>query len=150
MDNIFQGQVPSRVLVALVKGSGYSGAYHMNPYNFHHYNVNSIGLYVDSQSVPGEPIQCNYEKDLYTAAFLSLFEGAEGNFISRTDYPEGYCMYMFNISEKYGKEYMEFIQRGHTRLNLRFDKTPTETLTVIVYSQFPSVLKIDETRNVML
>lgn len=156
MDDLFQGQIPSRVVVALVSGKAYSGAYDKNPYNFSHHNCNFMALYADGQSVPGEPFQCNYKKGHYVSSYLSLFTAGgkqlpnQGNFISRDEYANGNCMYVFNLEGKTNKEHMQLLKRGHTRLSIRFDKTPTETLTVLVYSHFPAVLQIDEARNIIL
>jgi len=75
IDDIFQGQIPSRVVVGLVSAEGYSGTYHRNPYNFQHYNCNFMGLYTDGQSVPGEPLQCDYKNGNYVSSYLSLFAG---------------------------------------------------------------------------
>ena len=59
MDDVFQGQIPCRVVVGLVSSKAFSGAYDKNPYNFHHFNCNFIGLYADGQSVPGDPLRCD-------------------------------------------------------------------------------------------
>lgn len=154
-DDIFQGSVPSRVVVGLVSGEAYSGAYHKNPYNFQHFNTNFCGLYANGQSVPGEPFMCDFKNNSYTSAYLSLFTAVgkyhsnEGNYISRSDYPKGYSLFLFDIDGKHGKEFMNLTNRGHTRLSLRFEKAAKETITVIVYSHFPSILQIDETRNII-
>jgi hypothetical protein len=44
---------------------------------------------------------------------------------------------------------MNLLKKGHTRLCIRFEKAVTETLKIIVYSQFPAMLQIDEARNVL-
>ena len=155
MDDIFQGQIPSRVVVGLVSSRAYSGTYHKNPYNFQHYNCNFIGLYADGQSVPGEPFQCDYKNDHYISSYLSLFSGIgkyninEGNYISRENYPKGYCLYVFDISGSRRKDILDLTKCRHTRLNIRFEKSPTETVTVVVYSCFPSIFQIDESRNII-
>jgi len=158
-DDIFQGSIPSRVVVGLVSGQAYSGTYDKNPFNFQHFNCNFCGLYANGQSVPGEPFMCNFKNDLYTSAYLSLFTGvgkhrlSEGNFINRSDFSSGYSMYVFDLDgecQDNGQEFMSLINKGHTRLNLRFEEAPTETITVVVYSHFSSILQIDSSRNVLI
>lgn len=155
MDDIFQGQIPSRMVVALLSSQAYSGSYDKNPYNFQHFNCNFMGLYTDGQSVPGEPITCDYKNGHYVNAYLSMFTGVgkyglnEGNYISQSDYPNGYCIYVFDVSGRRGKEYLDLIKRGHTRLSIRFDQPPQETVNVVVYSSFPAIFQIDESRNVI-
>ena len=43
MDDIFQGQMPKRVIVGLVSGESYSESVKKNPYNFQHFNCNFMG-----------------------------------------------------------------------------------------------------------
>ncbi|XP_045158110.1 uncharacterized protein F54H12.2-like [Mercenaria mercenaria] len=46
-DDIFQGLVPSKLIVGLVPSAAFNGDYTQNPFNLKHYNCSSIGLYVD-------------------------------------------------------------------------------------------------------
>ena len=140
MDDIFQGQIPSRVVIGLVSAQAYSGVYSKNPYNFQHFNCNFVGLYADGQSVPGEPHQCDYKNKHYVSSYLSLFSGIskfhvnEGNYITREEYPNGYCLYLFDFAGSKWKVFLDLTKKGHTRLNIRFEESPSETVTVVVYS----------------
>jgi hypothetical protein len=155
MDDIFQGQIPSRVIVGITSAQAYSGNFRKNPFNFGHHNCNFIGLFADGQSVPGDPIQCDYKNDQYVSAYLSMFTGTfkhqmnEGNYISRDEFKSGYCLYVFDVSGRQGKDFMDMIKKGHTRLEIRFEQAPQETLTAIVYSCFPNIFQIDESRNII-
>jgi len=63
IDDITQGTVPSRVLVAIVEQKAYSpGNTKTNPFNFEHMYVDYIAFTVDGKSVPGEPLQISYSK----------------------------------------------------------------------------------------
>ena len=155
MDNVFQGDVPSRVILALVKGSAYSGNYKENPFYFNNYDCNFVGFYVNGQSVPSEPLTPDYKNNNYISSYLSLFTGIGqynngfGNEITRDDYPSGYCVYIFNLDVENGKETINLIKKGHTRLSIRFASAPTIPLTLLVYGQFPGILQIDEARNIL-
>ena len=155
MDDIFQGRVPNRVVVCLIAGQAYSGSFQKNPYNFQHFNCNYVGLFVDGQSVPGDALQCSYKDKHYVSAYHRLFSGAdkintsEGNYITRDDFPKGYCLYVFDLTAKTSKEYQDLVKKGHTRLTLRFDESPSETITALVYSSFPAIFQIDESRSVI-
>ena len=154
VDDLFQSQVPSRVVIALVSAQAYSGAYHRNPYNFEHFNLGFMGLYLDGQSVPGDPISCDYANKQYVSAYLSLFTGIgkfrlnEGNYILREEYAGGNAIYVYDIAGKEGQGVAGLVRKGHMRLSLRFKEPPTETLTALVYSSFPSILQIDESRSI--
>ena len=46
-DNIFLGQLPKIVVIAMVDTNAYSGTFNLNPYNFEHMDVNFMQLYTD-------------------------------------------------------------------------------------------------------
>ena len=82
-DDIFHGEVPSKLVLAMVKTQAFSGDYGLNPFNFVHSNVNWIELSVDGPS--GQPLKPNFETGDYTSSFLSIFfnnyphhDGADG------------------------------------------------------------------------
>jgi hypothetical protein len=61
MCDLFQGRVPSDLIVGLVSQDSYNGQYDKNPFNFQHYDCNFIGFYVDSVSVPGHELQPKFK-----------------------------------------------------------------------------------------
>jgi hypothetical protein len=61
MCDLFQGRVPSDLIVGLVSQDSYNGQYDKNPFNFQHYDCNFIGFYVDSCSVPGHELQPKFK-----------------------------------------------------------------------------------------
>ena len=63
VDDIFQGDVPSDIIIGLVSAEGYSGKYNRNPFNFQHFNVSYCGFLVNNSPVPKETIEPIYEID---------------------------------------------------------------------------------------
>ncbi|XP_035221034.1 uncharacterized protein F54H12.2-like, partial [Stegodyphus dumicola] len=59
-DNIFVGQMPNRIVVACIDNDAFNGSYKKSPFEFKHYNINFIGVYVDGQPVPHNPLQPNF------------------------------------------------------------------------------------------
>jgi hypothetical protein len=177
VDNIFQGDVPSNVIIGLVASEGYNGSFKRNPFNFDHFNCNFCGFYINGESVPGEPFQPNYPEEVtdpetgevtqspknlqsvsYNESYLSLFgqsySSDENIAISWEDYPKGYCLYKFDFLEKKKEgDESEIIsslpRRGHTRLILKFKKPLKESVNVLIYARFPRIMKIDQTRNII-
>ena len=47
IEDIWQGEVPSKLVVALVKSQAYNGDYHLNPFHFEHFDVSDIGFFVN-------------------------------------------------------------------------------------------------------
>ena len=157
VDDVFHGEIPERLVVALVSSSAYSGNYKSNPFNFQHFNCNYAAFYVDGKSVPSSPLEPGYSTNNYISAYLTLFTGTgkylsdKGSIIDRTDYPNGYCLYVFDVNSVYDEgSNIPLLKKGHSRINLKFEKPLPEAVTCICYGQFPSVLRIDASRNVEL
>lgn len=153
VNNIFNDQVPSRLIVGLVSEKAINGSYQHNPYNFSHYNVNSIGFYIQNQSCPGEAFECNYKEHRYTLPYLSIYEGKKDvqstSFIPKDEYPNGFCLYVFNLDEQHGDDSMSLIKTGLTSLKIKFEKPLPHAVTVVMYGQFPAILQINEARKVI-
>ena len=58
--NLFQGDVPSQLIVGLVSSEAFSGNYKKSPFNFQPFDCNFLALYVDGQSYPAKPLQPNF------------------------------------------------------------------------------------------
>jgi len=92
-EKLFSGQLPSRLVIGLVSNQAFSGHAESNPFNFQHFNLNEIALYLDGQQQYAiRPIQLDYERGLYMKAYDSMFAGTgklckdEGLYINRDDY----------------------------------------------------------------
>lgn len=148
-DDLFQGEVPKRLIVGLVSSSATHGSYVKNPFNFHHYNCNYAGFFVNSQSTPSHPLQPNYEGNQFIEAYhrLTSCHINRAVTLSRKDFKSGSSLYVFDPDGDYKDRVNE---RAHTRLELKFAKPLPEACTVIVYAKFAALMKIDSSRNVFL
>lgn len=154
-DDILCGICPSSVIVGIVSSEAYVGSYHKNPYNFANFDLSFLELMVNGNSVPGQPFQPNYKSGDYTSCFLSLFgtsyPSKAGNWLWRSDYPKGYCLYKFTLQGQIeNTDLMTEQKRAHTRLNVRFGTKLPESVTIVVYSTYPSLMKINQSREVLL
>lgn len=155
-DDLFAGNVPEKVIVALTDASGFSGSYSKNPFNFDNMNLNFMGFYIDGVSQPTVPFTPNYKTEEYISPYLSLFQGSgsymrdQGNYISRRDYPNGYAIYVFDLTSNHSEDVDSVSKKGQTRLSLQFSEALPSTVSVIVYAQFAAMVRIDKARNVIV
>ena len=97
-EKLFSGQLPVRLIVGLVDNRAYNGDRERNPFNFQHFSLTEVGVYLDGQLHGLKPVKLNFTSDRYIDAFVSLFGGTnkinrdEGNGIDRSDYARGYTL----------------------------------------------------------
>ena len=158
-ENLFLGQIPRRVVIGMVDNTAFNGDYHKNPYNFKHYGLNYLGLYVDNEQTPWRPLQPKFsgKDEAYMMSYQTLFSGINtlfhdtGNQINREDYESGYSLFAFDLSPDLScGPHFNLVKRSNMRLELQFAAALTTTLSILVYAEFQSLLEIDNTRNILI
>ena len=147
VDDLFQGFVPNKLIVGLISSAAYTGDYGKNPFYFQPYDCSSLGLYIDGQSYPSQPLQPNYKADQFMDCYRTLTHFRKDINVSRADYKKGYCLYVLDVDPHYS---FSTKRRGHCRLELKFAKPLPESVTLIMYATFPEILHINQARAVYL
>jgi len=156
-EKLFSGQLPTRIVVGLVTNRAFNGHAEANPFNFQHFNLSEIGVYLDGQQQNVvRPMHLNYAGGLYIRAYNSLFGGTgklckdEGLHITRTDYAGGYALYAFDLTADLGEDdHFSLVRQGSVRLALKFSVALPATVTVLAYAEFENVIEVDRDRNVI-
>ena len=142
------------LIIAMAGNTAYTGNSERNPFNFRHYMVNFIQFTVGGNSVPEKAFQPDFAGAQYTDAYCRMFFNKypkQGrNFITLEEFQNGYAFFCFNLDGQGSKDVMVEQRHGQCRLELSFGVALTESVTLIAYSQFPSMFKVDITRNVTL
>lgn len=146
-DDIFQGLVPNKLIVGLVASAAYTGDYGKNPFYFQNYDCSSMGLYVDGQSYPSQPLQPNYGANHYVDCYRTLTLFRNDINVDRDEYKKGYCLYVMDIDPFYT---FNTKRKGHCRLELKFGTALPESVTLIMYATFPEILNINGARGVFV
>jgi len=156
-ENLYSGQLPSRIVIGLVDNRAFNGNRERNPFNFQHFNLSEISLYLDGQQQHAlKPIQPNFANGLYIRAYNTLFAGTgklthvEGLFVSREDYAGGYALYAFDLTADLGDDdNFNLVRQGSVRLALKFATALESTITAIAYAEFENLIEVDRDRNVL-
>jgi len=154
---LFSGQLPTRIVIGLVDNRAFNGSRDRNPFNFAHFNLHEIGLYLDGQQQHAlRPTQPNFATGEYIRAYNTIFAGTgklsadEGLFITRDEYANGYSLYAFDLTADLGEDdHFSLVRQGSVRLALKFSQALEATVTVITYAEFENVIEIDRNRNVV-
>ena len=146
-EDIFQSDVPRRLVIGLLTADCYRGKYSLNPFHFQPFDLTTLGLFVDDESIPSRPLKFDFKHQIFQEGYSSLFDDAgNGPDISRESYAAGYSL----ISFKLGDNLLPFTGKGNVRLSGIFGDSLKENVVVILYAEFPAVLKIDHARNVLI
>ena len=156
-EKLFSGQLPTRIAVGLVNNRAFNGHLESNPFNFKHYDLSEIALYLDGQQQFAlKPIQPDYTNGLYIRAYESLLTGTgkqfrdEGLYISREDYANGYALYAFDLTADLGEDdHFNLVKQGNVRLALKFARALEETISVVAHAEFENIIEVDRDRNVI-
>ncbi len=84
---------------------------------------------------------------------LGFSKTRTGNNVTRTDFHHGsfFCAYDLTTSANSGMNFLvPSVRLGNLRLNLEFSCTTGEEMTILMYSEFPSLLTIDKNRRIRM
>ena len=152
---IISGQLPTKIVIGLVKNAAYNGSHNMNPFNFEHFNLNHLSLHVDGRPDTIPSFSPDYSNNLYARSFHSLFD-VTGNVncnddidLERSDYPGGNCLYAFRLAHQ-ADGVFDLMHNGSIRVDLKFSQALDTTVNVIVYAEYENVVQMDQARNLIL
>ena len=155
--NIFEGLVPTKMIVGMVSQDNYLGNFQTNPFYFEHFNIRSIGLEIGNERIPAEPYEFDFEKNPYLDGLMSLYRCSDKVWentdlgITRELYQNGLTLIGFNVdpTAPSNVDYLGVPRRGNLNMSIKFKKATPCNVTVIVYAVFPGRVDIDNTRLVI-
>ena len=150
IDQLFANQIPSELLVCMVKSSAYSGRFDENPFNFDHQNLSYLEFSIEGTQK--KTFQPDFDKNAFTNEYMSLYSDEagrrRGGIIQLLDFKRGYAIYRIKISPGVERTYNISQNRAQTRLSFRFKRALASPVTCIVYGKFYDSFRIDKSRNV--
>lgn len=152
-DDLFHGQIPSRIVVGMVKASAYNGTASGNPYNFKHFNVSSINFLVNDDAV--SLMNVDFEENKFASAYASLFHTCHmfsndwGNDISIEDFKSGSSLFLFENTPDLS-DTKTVHKTGNTKLSVKFKDATTDVLCLVVLAQFDHTVQITKQRAVIV
>lgn len=160
LDNVILGQLPKRIIIGFVDNKAFNGDRSLNPFNFKNYKINYLSLYADGVQIPSKALQPDFTKTYqYADAFHTLFSGTgihflnQGNCISRSSYPFGYCLFAFDLTPDLSansNSHWNLVKHGSVRIEVRFEEALTTTINCVVYAEYDNILEIDSSRQVIV
>jgi hypothetical protein len=157
LENVFTGQLPSRLIIGMVDNDAFNGVYQKNCYNFKNYNLAELKVTIDGTDIIKRPIHCDYRAGHFVSAYLSLFQATGklgkdlGTDITLNDYPNGYCLYGFDLTpDENDDTYFNLVREGSLRIEAKFRESLPQTINIVIYSETESILELTRSRNVLI
>ncbi|GFR61129.1 hypothetical protein ElyMa_001838200 [Elysia marginata] len=155
-DNLFLSQLPKRVVIGLVKSSGFLGDYGKNPFNFETFGLTYMALSIDGRHVPGKPLTPDFNNNLYARSFYNQCMGVghhqenSGAYLEYRDFKLGYGLFVFDLTPStLDGNQVELIRSGSLRLELKFSEALAQPIHVIIYGEADSIIEIDKSRQIL-
>lgn len=155
-ENLFLGQLPKQVVIGFVDNDAFSGNFAKNPFNFKHYDINFVALYVDGEQVPAKPLQPDFEAGNSVREYMNLVQTAgkhlkdKSLLINRDEFAKGYTLFAFDLSpDQECADHYSLIKTGNLRAEIRFARALPHTINMVVYGVFDNVIEINHRRNVL-
>ena len=160
-DNIVTGKIPTRMFVALVSKTAYTGTLTEDPYVFKPYKMASICCNIDGAQWPNGGMNMDFEREDIVDAYYTLFQILNQHDadtvceISMQDFMESQCVFAFNFTQDRTSGYSvdghcNAIKQGHMQINMRFAQQVPYDLVMIAMCEFDTLYEIDEFHNLIL
>ena len=152
-ENLFLGTLPKRLVLCCIDNDAYNDVYTKNPFYSKNNAINFHAVYVDGRQIPSKPFQPNFEDDHFVRSYMFSSTGKmwqdEGNGLTRSDYRHGYTFFGFDLTpDQCDGPCFHLVQKGNLRIELHFRNALLNTVNVVVYAEFESVLEIAKSRNI--
>ena len=150
---LINGLVPDRLIIGLVLTEAAQGSYKENPFYFDDFKLSQIVVTCNTESPTQHVINVDKANSKYTNAFMSLFDAMgithcdHGLDLRLAEYIAGKALFGFdlrNLSDGFA-----IPRHGNVSIHLKFATALAKGVTVIVYPEYPSVMYINNNKQIM-
>lgn len=157
-DGLYPSQAPKVVFVAMADNKTVNGDLKRNPFHFKHNNLREIALRVDGNSHPGPPYTPDFDGKMFGRSYVDLmnalgyFNKDDTNGLTMEEFANGYTLYAFDLTSdnNISASYRQAKTPHSIRLDLEFNTPLTETVNVLIYAVFESLVEITKLRDIIL
>ena len=153
-NNPFQGQVPNRLIVGMVKQSAFNGSIGDNPFTFKKFNLSSIKQTINGEEYPYERLELKHDGNdqdwrgyqRFLRATGCLCRG-KGNMVREQDWghDKHFNIFVFDNTANGCPDspVLNPKKTGEVRVVIEFGANPGSNLTVPLYDEFENLMEIN-------
>ena len=165
-DHLFVNTLPpSKIVIGIVRTKAFRGDMHKNPFCFQRkWGVGADESYIEDMYLLFngnrlDQMTSRATRDDATAVyyrfqyFLGMANTPRGNYVSYEDFLNGnyFTIYDLSTSSKADVDYIvPAVRIGNLSLQVQFSRPVPEDLTIIVFSEYPSLLQISQQGKVKM
>lgn len=146
LDNIFD-KAPDYIICAFVAADAATGNFSRNPYSFKPFGLSEIGLYLSNSPHPCAPYKLRYANTMEDSDFMdgfsSIYKYNPQLDITKEEYHDRLCIYVFDLSQKSGSDLYPIKKTGNIKLSMEFDRSLSESINMIIYSKESAIYTLD-------
>lgn len=153
-ENLFSS-VPRRVIIGFVEAGALNGDVKLNPFDFQHFNLNHLSLFVDGERVPARPLTPDFAKGNYAREYDLLMQ-TTGHWDDHSaldlkpfEFAQGHTL--FGIPLTAGEPdsiASEPHRNANIRLELRFKNALAKSIVCVCYGDFENTIELDQNRMI--
>jgi len=151
---LWNTKMPNFSIFGLVTSTSYNGDLTLNPFNFKPYGLSTITLKCNEEAQLYRSLNMDYDSNLYQFAYQNLCDALQvqstGSGISKSDFINGYCLYLFHLLPAAVSTEFQPERSGQLRVELQFKAPTTEPLQLISLGTFTNLLEIDSSGGVYI
>lgn len=154
-ETLICGELPSRMVIAIVNTADMIGNMKANPFIFGGKKLSNINITVNSDSNDSRDLEVCYDEgslrvkqalhNLYRS--LGIDDSDCSIDLSEADFINGRILYVYDFTSA-AEEGIPPAKYGNVKIDLTFKTSTTTPLTVLVYTETPSILNIDRNKKV--
>ena len=154
-DYIFSEAMPRALMIAMVDHDAYSGNIKKNPFNFQHYNLQSLSLFRSGALVDNRPFEINYAEDYYADVYaytmrsLKMYNKDDSNGLTLAEFKDGYNIYVFDLTPDNANDAPHrsiSLDKG-LRLEMKFSKKLPNNINILILGIFDEFMEISKLRR---
>jgi len=157
--NVFQGKLPNKLVIALVDDRAYAGDYERNPFEFGHFGLKSVDARVNSKLVNSKRIKLETSDPdnlQYVEAYSDFLNGVgrwdknRGCIVQRGDFCGGYTLFVYDFENGFADEanYPVF-EKGAMHVDFTFNASRDHAIQAIFCGYFRTAFGIDNSRRIV-
>lgn len=153
-ERILNGLLPDRVVLGILDSASVHGSYTTNPFNFKPEDLTQIQVTVNGEKTTQQTIELDTTASKYIEAYNSIFYGMGCSHreptiaIRKDEWLNGKCIYVFDLRHTLNDEAFDLPRHGNVSIHLKFKNAITKSLTVLVYAEYVSIMKIFNDRTI--